>query len=131
MQVLGNTILCACIDSGTAKVESAWKCGWWFTDMRVWHEDLKKHHGDIFRNAGEKSDVDGRIAFVELADGKKVYARIYLHFIWTQTMEMIRMSSKNAYRNRMKSLENSVSSFYCEYWKNIPCLTFRNQLLSQ
>ncbi|HNP49199.1 MAG TPA: NAD(P)/FAD-dependent oxidoreductase [Bacteroidia bacterium] len=97
-------------------VESAWKCVDGGSQIaRALARVIRKHHGDIFRNVPVKKfvDVDGRIAFVELADGKKVYAKEFISNLHpTQTMEMTDSDViKNAYRNRMKSLENSVSSF--------------------
>lgn len=97
-------------------IESSWKCidgGSAIGKYMV--ENIRKHGGDIRRNAEVKKIVveEGKVSCVELADGSRVFAG---HFISNmhpvRTLEMTETDLiKPAYRGRVKQLENTVSSF--------------------
>jgi all-trans-retinol 13,14-reductase len=97
-------------------IESSWKCidgGSNITKYMI--QNIRQHGGDIKRNAEVKKIVveNGKVGFVELTDGSHVYGK---HFISNmhpvRTLEMTETDLiKQAYRGRVKDLENTVSSF--------------------
>ena len=97
-------------------IESSWKCVDGGSQIgRFLGRSIREHGGDIFRNIEVKKFVEegGLVTHVELGDGTKVYADHFISNLHpTKTMEMTESDViKKAYRNRMKSLENSISSF--------------------
>jgi all-trans-retinol 13,14-reductase len=77
--------------------------------------NILKLGGDVIRHAHVTKIVeeDGKVTHVELANGEKIYAT---HFISNMHPAVtIRMTQsdlfKKAYRNRLNSIENSISSF--------------------
>jgi all-trans-retinol 13,14-reductase len=97
-------------------IESSWKCVDGGSQIaKLMAKNIRDRGGVIVRNTAVKKIVaDGeKASFVELADGSKVYADHFISNIHpVKTLEITESPLiKNAYRNRLKSLENSVSSF--------------------
>jgi all-trans-retinol 13,14-reductase len=97
-------------------IESSWKCidgGSQIAKLLV--KKIRENGGEIIRNCEVKKIVEenGRISHVECKDGAKVYAKQFISNVHpVKTLEMTETSLiKNAYRNRLKGLENSVSAF--------------------
>ena len=97
-------------------IESSWKCIDGGSDIgKFMAKNIREHGGDIRRNTEVKRILveEGVVKSVELADGSQVYAK---HFISNmhpvRTLEMTDSSLiKNAYKNRIKNLENSIGGF--------------------
>lgn len=97
-------------------IESSWKCVDGGSQIaKLMAKNIRDRGGVIVRNMAVKKIVaDGeKASYVELSDGSKVYADHFISNIHpVKTMEITESPLiKNAYRNRLKSLENSVSSF--------------------
>lgn len=97
-------------------IESSWKCVDGGSDIgKYMAQNIRNHGGEIHRNTEVKRIVVGKekVESVELADGSHVYAK---HFISNmhpvRTLEMIESNLiKNAYKSRIKELENSIGGF--------------------
>ncbi|MBP6234215.1 MAG: NAD(P)/FAD-dependent oxidoreductase [Chitinophagaceae bacterium] len=97
-------------------IESSWKCidgGSSITKYMV--QNIRKHGGEIRRNAEVKRIIveNGKVSSVQLADGTHVYGRSFIsnmHPVRTLAMTETDLI-KQAYRSRVKDLENTVSSF--------------------
>jgi len=97
-------------------IESSWKCVDGGSQIAKYiAKNIKAMGGKIIRNCEVRRMVeeDGVIRYVESANGDKIYAD---HFISNmhpvKTLEITDTPLiKNAYRNRLKGLENSVSAF--------------------
>ncbi len=97
-------------------IESSWKCVDGGSQIaRLLVKNIRAHGGDIIRNCEVTKIVEenGVASYVQLANSEKMYAK---HFISNmhpvKTLEITDTPLiKNAYRNRLKSLENSVSAF--------------------
>ncbi|MES2774224.1 MAG: NAD(P)/FAD-dependent oxidoreductase [Bacteroidota bacterium] len=97
-------------------IESSWKCidgGSVIGKLMV--KNIREQGGVIRRNAEVVKIVveDGKVHFVELKDGSKVYGT---HFISNmhpvRTLDMTETEIiKNAYRGRVRGLENSIGGF--------------------
>jgi all-trans-retinol 13,14-reductase len=97
-------------------IESAWKCVDGGSQIaKLMSKNIKGRGGKIIRNCEVKKivELNGRADHVELADGSKMHARYFISNMHpVKTLEITETSLiKNAYRNRLKSLENSVSAF--------------------
>jgi len=97
-------------------IESAWKCVDGGSQIgKYLAQNIRERGGEIMRHCEVKKIVDegGRIAYAELADGKRLYADIFISNMHpVRTLEMTDSALiKNIYRKRLKGLENSVSSF--------------------
>lgn len=59
-------------------------------------------------------ETDGQLAFAESEKGNRYYGKYFISNIHpAQTLDMLESTLiKKAYRNRIKSLENSISTFY-------------------
>jgi all-trans-retinol 13,14-reductase len=97
-------------------IESSWKCidgGSAIGKYMV--QNIRTQGGDIRRNAEVKKIVvkDGEVASVQLADGSQVYGKMFISNMHpVQTLAITETDIiKNAYRNRIKSLENSIGGF--------------------
>jgi all-trans-retinol 13,14-reductase len=97
-------------------IESSWKCvdgGSQIASLLA--KNIRNHGGSIRTRCEVKRIVEenGVVTHVELTDGSKVQGKRFISNIHpVKTMEMTSSELiKNAYRNRLKSLENSVSSF--------------------
>jgi len=97
-------------------IESAWKCVDGGSQIGlIMAKNIREHGGVILRNSEVKKIVeeDGRVVCVELADGSRRYAGAFISNMHpVKTMEITASGViKNIYRRRLKSLENSISSF--------------------
>ena len=97
-------------------IESSWKCidgGSNITKYMV--QNIRKHGGEIRRNAEVKRIIveKGKVSSVQLADGTHVYGRSFISNMHpVRTLDMTETGLiKQAYRSRVKELENTVSSF--------------------
>lgn len=97
-------------------IESAWKCvdGGSVIGKYI-AQNIRRHGGDIRRNREVTRIIveEGKVNSVELKDGSRVYGK---HFISNmhpvRTMDMTDTDLiKQAYRSRIKSLENSIGGF--------------------
>ncbi len=97
-------------------IESSWKCiDGGSVIGKLMARNIKEHNGIIRRNTEVKKIVveNGKVHAVQLADGSYVHGK---HFISNmhpaQTLEMTETTLiKNAYRHRIKDLENSAGGF--------------------
>lgn len=97
-------------------IESSWKCIDGGSQIaKLLAHSIKENGGKIIRNCEVKkiAEEDGLAGYVELQDGSRMYAKYFISNIHpVKTFEMTDTPLiKNAYRNRLKSLENSVSAF--------------------
>jgi len=97
-------------------IESSWKCIDGGSQIaKLLAQNIKANGGKIIRNAEVKkiAEEDGRASYAELQDGSRIYAKNFISNMHpVKTLEMTDTPLiKNAYRNRLKSLENSVSAF--------------------
>jgi len=97
-------------------IESSWKCIDGGSQIaKLLAQNIKENGGKIVRNAEVKkiADENGHASYVELNDGSRIYAEQFISNMHpVKTLEMTDTPLiKNAYRNRLKSLENSVSAF--------------------
>ncbi len=97
-------------------IESAWKCvdgGSQIAKYLV--EEIRKHKGEIFRyvDVHRIVETDGKIEYAEAKDGRKFYGDIFISNIHpAKTLDMLQSDLiKKAYRSRIKSLENTISTF--------------------
>ncbi len=97
-------------------IESSWKCIDGGSEIgKLIAKNIREHGGIIHRNTEvTKIEVEGgEVRSVKLADGSHIYGK---HFISNmhpvRTLEMTDTGLiKNAYRSRVKSLENSIGGF--------------------
>jgi all-trans-retinol 13,14-reductase len=97
-------------------IESSWKCIDGGSQIgKYMAQNIRNNGGTIIRNALVKKIVqeNDRIAYVELEDGSRKYGDIFISNMHPVKTLEITVSDliKNAYRNRLMNLENSVSSF--------------------
>lgn len=97
-------------------IESSWKCVDGGSQIsKVLSKIIRGYGGEIHRNAEVKKIVEeeGRVTYVELADSSRVYGKNFISNIHpVKTLEITQTNLfKKAYRNRINSLENSISSF--------------------
>jgi len=97
-------------------IESSWKCVDGGSQIgKIMAKNIRERGGEIIRHCEVKKIVDenGKAAYVELADGKRMYAEVFIsnmHPVKTLAMTDSALI-KNVYRKRLKGLQNSVSSF--------------------
>jgi all-trans-retinol 13,14-reductase len=97
-------------------IESSWKCVDGGSQIaRIMAKNIRANGGIVQQNSEVKRIVteNEAVSFVELADGSRVYAKNFISNIHpAKTMELTETAViKNAYRNRLKNLSNTVSSF--------------------
>lgn len=97
-------------------IESSWKCVDGGSQIaKLLAKNIRENGGEIIRNCEVKRIVEenGLVSYVECQDGAKIYAKHFISNIHpVKTLEMTETSLiKNAYRNRLKGLENSISAF--------------------
>jgi all-trans-retinol 13,14-reductase len=97
-------------------IESAWKCIDGGSQIGlIMAKNIRGRGGIILTRSEVKKMVEehGKIAYAELADGTCLYAGIFISNIHpVKTLEITKTGIiKNIYRKRLKSLENSISSF--------------------
>jgi len=97
-------------------IESSWKCVDGGSQIaKLLAKNIKENGGKIIRNCEVKKIVEenGLASYVELHDGSKMHAEYFISNMHpVKTLEITDTPLiKNAYRNRLKSLENSTSAF--------------------
>ncbi|HTQ27877.1 MAG TPA: NAD(P)-binding protein [Puia sp.] len=97
-------------------IESSWKCLDGGSQIaRLLAKNIRESGGLICTQSEVKKIVEenGRVAYVELADGRRVFGETFISNIHpAKTMELTSsVQIKNAYRNRLTSLENSIAAF--------------------
>ena len=97
-------------------IESSWKCVDGGSQIaKLLAKNIRENGGEIIRNCEVKKIVEenGLVSHVECQDGTKIYAKQFISNIHpVKTLEMTETPLiKNAYRNRLKGLENSTSAF--------------------
>jgi all-trans-retinol 13,14-reductase len=97
-------------------IESSWKCVDGGSQIaKLLSKNIKDNGGKIIRNTEVTQIVEegGLATHVVLKNGEKMYAKYFISNMHpVKTLEITDTPLiKNAYRNRLKSLENSVSAF--------------------
>jgi all-trans-retinol 13,14-reductase len=97
-------------------IESSWKCVDGGSQIaKIMAKNIRRHGGAVQNYTEVKKIVEeaGRVSHVELADGTCIQAKYFISDMHpAKTMELTESSLiKNVYRNRIKNLENSISSF--------------------
>lgn len=97
-------------------IESAWKIADGGSIIgKLITRNIREQGGDIRRNAEVKKIVveNGIVNSVQLSDGSFVYGKNFISNVHPlRTLEMAETTLiKNAYRNRVKNLENSIGGF--------------------
>ena len=97
-------------------IESSWKCiDGGSVIGKLMAKNIHGQGGVIQRNAEVTKIVveDGKVSSVQLKDGSVVYGKNFISNMHpVRTLEMTETSLiKNAYKNRVKSLENSIGGF--------------------
>ena len=97
-------------------IESSYKCvdgGSQITKLLV--KQIRNGGGEILRNSEVKKIVEenGIVTYVELLDGNRLYAKEFISNMHpVKTLEITDSDYiRHAYRKRLSSLENSISSF--------------------
>lgn len=98
-------------------IESSWR----FIDggsqiARFLHHEINLLGGKVIKhmNVVKIKEEDGLVRYVETDTGRRFYGKQFISNVHpSQTMDMVESSLiKKAYRSRIKSLENSTSTFY-------------------
>jgi len=97
-------------------IESSWKCVDGGSQIAKYIAgNIRKRGGVIKRDTEVKRIVEekGKISFVELADHSRIYAKEFISNMHpVKTLEITASDViRTAYRKRLQSLENSISSF--------------------
>jgi len=97
-------------------IESSWKCIDGGSNIgKLIAKNIREQGGVIQRNTEVKKIAveDGSVKYVEAADGSKVYGNFFISNMHpVRTLEITETSLiKNAYRTRIKNLENSIGAF--------------------
>lgn len=97
-------------------IESSWKCIDGGSNIGKYiAKNIHEQGGIIHRNSEVKKIVveEDRVGYVELADGSHVYGKNFISNMHpARTLEMTDTDLiKHAYKNRIKSLENSIGGF--------------------
>jgi len=97
-------------------IESSWKCVDGGSQIaKLISKNIKESGGKIIRNCEVKKIVEenGIASYVERENGERMYAKYFISNMHpVKTLEITDTPLiKNAYRNRLKSLENSTSAF--------------------
>ncbi len=79
-------------------------------------KEIHAHHGKIVKRVRvtKLHEEGGEVAYAETDKGDRYYGKLFISNIHpSQTLDMLESTIiKKAYRNRIKSLENSISTFY-------------------
>ncbi len=97
-------------------IESSYKCVDGGSQIaKYMAQNIRAHGGVIYRNMEVTRIIekDGRISHVNTKDGRQIYGDHFISNIHPiQTLDIIDSDLiKNVYRRRLKSLNNSISSF--------------------
>ncbi|MEP6747828.1 MAG: NAD(P)/FAD-dependent oxidoreductase [Bacteroidota bacterium] len=110
-------------------IESSWKCVDGGSQIGlIMAKNIRQRGGVLHTNSEVKKIVEenGRIAYVELADGQQLHADIFISNMHpVKTLEIMETGViRNIYRKRLKSLENSISSFTLNIVLKKNCFTY-------
>ena len=98
-------------------IESSWR----FVDggsqiARALSKEITSREGKILKHTKvvKLKEEEGKIQFAETDTGEKIYGKLFISNIHpAKTMEITESDMiKKAFRNRIKNLENSISTFY-------------------
>jgi all-trans-retinol 13,14-reductase len=112
-------------------IESSWR----FVDggsqiSRLLAREMTSRGGTIkkYAHVTRLVDKEGRIEYAELANGERYYGNIFISNAHpNKTMEMISSPLiKKVFRNRLRSIENSISTFYVNIVLKENTLKYRN-----
>ena len=97
-------------------IESSWKCiDGGSVIGKLMAKNIREQGGVIHRNSEVTKIIveDGKVNAVELKDGSHVYGKSFISNMHpVRTLELTETSLiKNAYKHRIKSLENSIGGF--------------------
>ncbi len=97
-------------------IESSWKCVDGGSQIaKLLAQNIRKQGGKVLAKKEVKKIIEenGKVDHVELADGSRLSATNYISNMHpVKTLEILETSLiKPAYKNRLKSLENSISCF--------------------
>ena len=97
-------------------IESSWKCiDGGSVIAKIMAKNIHEQGGVIKRNSEVKKIVVAgeKVSAVELADGSHIYGKYFISNMHpVRTLEMTETNLiKNAYRNRIRNLENSIGGF--------------------
>lgn len=97
-------------------IESSYKCIDGGSQIaKFLARNISDYGGAVIKHAEVKKIVEqeGKITHVELADGRRIFGEHFISNIHpSKTLDLTQSDViKKAYRNRIKSLENSISSF--------------------
>ncbi|MFT3932345.1 MAG: NAD(P)-binding protein [Chitinophagaceae bacterium] len=97
-------------------IESSWKCIDGGSQIaKILAKNIRERGGEIIRDCAVTAIIDEseKISFVELENGKRLHAKYFISNIHpAKTLDLVSSPViRNAYRNRVKSLQNSISSF--------------------
>jgi all-trans-retinol 13,14-reductase len=97
-------------------IESSYKCIDGGSQIsKILAKQIREHGGEIYRNAEVRKIVEenGLVSFVELENGSRLYAKEFISNMHpVKTLEITNSEHiRTAYRKRLSSLENSISSF--------------------
>jgi all-trans-retinol 13,14-reductase len=97
-------------------IESSYKCVDGGSQIsKILAKQIREMGGEIIRNAEVKRIVEenGMVTYVELADKTRLYAKEFISNMHpVKTLEITESEHiRTAYRKRLSSLENSISSF--------------------
>ena len=97
-------------------IESSYKCVNGGSQLaKIMVRNIRRHGGEIMRNSEVKRIVveDKKVSYIETSTGVRIYARQFISNAHpVKTLEMIdSVAIRSAYRNRLKSLKNTISSF--------------------
>ena len=97
-------------------IESSYKCVNGGSQLaKIMVRNIRRHGGEILRNCEVKRIVveNKKVTCVETAMGNRIYGRQFISNAHpVKTLEMIdSVAIRGAYRNRLKSLKNTISSF--------------------
>jgi all-trans-retinol 13,14-reductase len=112
-------------------IESSWR----FIDggsqiARALHREISDRGGKIRKNTKvvKLKEEDGRMAYALTSSGEKIFGKMFISNVHpTVTMAMTESEMiKKAFRNRLKSLENSISTFYVNVVMKKNTFPYRN-----
>ena len=97
-------------------IESSWKCiDGGSVIGKLMAKNIREQGGEIHRNAEVTKIIveDGKVNAVQLKDGSNVYGKTFISNMHpVKTLELTETTLiKNAYKHRIKSLENSIGGF--------------------
>jgi all-trans-retinol 13,14-reductase len=97
-------------------IESSYKCVNGGSQLaKIMVHNIRNNGGEILRTCEVKRIVveDKRVTCIETAKGKRIYAKQFISNAHpVKTLEMIDSAAiRGAYRNRLKNLKNTISSF--------------------